>query len=50
MQISATNSTSYALTKSGEAWAWGAGQYGALGTGASVPYANDQYGFISRQA
>ncbi len=33
VQISASNSTSYALTKNGEVWAWGAGQFGALGNG-----------------
>jgi alpha-tubulin suppressor-like RCC1 family protein len=38
VQISATNSTSYALTKSGEVWAWGAGQWGTLGNGISVKY------------
>ena len=38
VEISATNSTSYALTKSGEVWAWGAGQWGTLGNGASVHY------------
>jgi alpha-tubulin suppressor-like RCC1 family protein len=33
VQISASNSTSYALTKTGQVWAWGAGQFGALGNG-----------------
>ncbi len=33
VQISASNSTSYALTKGGEVWAWGVGQAGALGNG-----------------
>ncbi len=33
VQISASNSTSYALTKNGQVWAWGAGQFGALGNG-----------------
>jgi alpha-tubulin suppressor-like RCC1 family protein len=36
VQISATNSTSYALTKTGEVWAWGAGLAGALGNGTRV--------------
>ena len=38
VQVSATNSTSYTLTTSGQVWAWGAGQYGALGNGVSVAY------------
>ena len=33
VQISTSNSASYALTKTGEVWAWGVGQGGALGNG-----------------
>lgn len=33
VQISTSNSVSYTLTGSGEVWAWGAGQFGALGNG-----------------
>jgi len=33
VQISTSNSASYALTSSGEVWAWGVGQGGALGNG-----------------
>jgi alpha-tubulin suppressor-like RCC1 family protein len=33
VQISTSNSASYALTKSGEVWAWGVGRGGALGNG-----------------
>jgi alpha-tubulin suppressor-like RCC1 family protein len=31
--ISASNAVSYALTRKGEVWAWGAGQFGGLGNG-----------------
>ncbi len=34
VQISTSNSASYALTKNGEVWAWGVGRGGALGNGA----------------
>ena len=33
VQISTSNSASYALTKTGEVWAWGVGRGGALGNG-----------------
>jgi alpha-tubulin suppressor-like RCC1 family protein len=33
VQISTSNSASYALTSNGEVWAWGVGQGGALGNG-----------------
>ena len=33
VQISTSNSASYALTKNGEVWAWGVGRGGALGDG-----------------
>ena len=36
VQISTSNSTSYALTKSGEVWAWGVGRAGALGNGSMM--------------
>jgi alpha-tubulin suppressor-like RCC1 family protein len=37
-QISASNAASYALTKTGVVWAWGAGQFGALGNGTTPAY------------
>ena len=36
VQISTSNSASYALTKSGEVWAWGVGRGGALGNGTEL--------------
>ena len=38
VQISASNSASYALTSTGEVWAWGAGEFGALGNGTVPSY------------
>jgi alpha-tubulin suppressor-like RCC1 family protein len=35
VQLSTSNSVSYALTQRGEVWAWGAGQFGGLGNGTS---------------
>jgi alpha-tubulin suppressor-like RCC1 family protein len=33
VQISTSDSASYALTRTGKVWAWGVGQFGALGNG-----------------
>ena len=38
VQISTSNSTSYALTKEGQVWAWGAGEAGALGNGTAPKF------------
>jgi alpha-tubulin suppressor-like RCC1 family protein len=38
VRISPSNSTSYALTKNGQVWAWGSGQHGALGNGSALPF------------
>jgi alpha-tubulin suppressor-like RCC1 family protein len=37
-QIATSNSDSYALTSSGEVWAWGVASYGELGDGQTAPY------------
>ncbi|MGH9918897.1 MAG: RCC1 domain-containing protein, partial [Nitrososphaerales archaeon] len=38
VQIATSNSDGYALTSSGEVWAWGVGSYGELGDGQKSPY------------
>ena len=38
VQIATSNSDSYALTSSGEVWAWGVASYGELGDGQTAPY------------
>ncbi len=38
VQISTSNSTSYALTADGQVWAWGAGQTGELGDGTTPTF------------
>jgi alpha-tubulin suppressor-like RCC1 family protein len=38
VQIATSNSDSYALTSSGQVWAWGVASYGELGDGQTAPY------------
>jgi alpha-tubulin suppressor-like RCC1 family protein len=38
VQISTSNSTSYALTLTGQVWAWGAGDFGELGNGTAPSF------------
>lgn len=38
VQIATSNSDSYALTSSGQVWAWGVASYGELGDGRTAPY------------
>ena len=38
VQISTSNAATYALTSTGEVWAWGAGEFGALGNGSAPSY------------
>jgi alpha-tubulin suppressor-like RCC1 family protein len=38
VQIATSNSDGYALTSSGEVWAWGVASYGELGDGQTAPY------------
>ena len=38
VQIATSNSDSYALTSTGQVWAWGVASYGELGDGQTAPY------------
>jgi alpha-tubulin suppressor-like RCC1 family protein len=38
VQIATSNSDGYALTSTGEVWAWGVASYGELGDGQTAPY------------